>query len=438
MKRILLPALLAVSLCAQAQYYRAEGIGNDLQRERQLAASNYLDYNNLYAAFEHTFTPAPVGYQPYYVSTYARHGSRWLIDPNDYDFPLSVLRTAAAEGNLTKRGKQLLRQLEELRRLSPDDKLGVLTDVGFEQHNGIAQRMCERFPEVFDKTARIEAQSSFVPRCVKSMAEEAEVIERMSGAWVSQESGRPEWQDYLAHGSLQQEIKEALKPARPIVDSVLAARVHPERLCKQLFRKPEKIQPKDQRRFMRLVFDLAGNMQSHHYPIRLWPLFTDEECRDLWTTKNIGWYVSFAAAPQTGSIAPWRQMWLLQSFVDAADSLAGNPDFHGATLRFGHESCLMPLVALMDLGTVGACVNDLDTLDRVFRNYEIFPMAGNIQLIFYRSQEAGAPVLVKALLNEREIALPVAPVKGPYCKWDDLRAYWVERLKKYTFNGLEN
>ena len=90
----------------------------------------------------------------------------------------------------------------------------------------------------------------------------------------------------------------------------------------------------------------------------------------------------------------------------------------------------MPLAALMELGTLGAQVQDLDTLDHVWRGSEIFPMAGNVQLIFYRAGKDD-DILVKALLNEREITLPGQPVVGPYYRWKDIRDYWQKKLYEH-------
>ena len=46
-----------------------------------------------------------------------------------------------------------------------------------------------------------------------------------------------------------------------------------------------------------------------------------------------------------------------------------------------------------------------------------------VQLIFYR--KAGSEdILVKLLLNEREVTLPVKTDKAPYYHWKDVRRYW--------------
>ena len=90
----------------------------------------------------------------------------------------------------------------------------------------------------------------------------------------------------------------------------------------------------------------------------------------------------------------------------------------------------MPLATLMELGNTGETVENLDTLDRVWVGSNIFPMAGNIQLIFYRPKKGRqGDILVKALLQEHEMTLPVKPVKFPYYRWEDLRAYYISKLE---------
>ena len=91
----------------------------------------------------------------------------------------------------------------------------------------------------------------------------------------------------------------------------------------------------------------------------------------------------------------------------------------------------MPLACLLELGNCGLVTDDLEHLDDTWRNYNIFPMACNIQLVFYRPIKGKGDILVKALLNERETTLPIKTKQYPYYKWKDLRAYYLERLKWY-------
>ena len=192
---------------------------------------------------------------------------------------------------------------------------------------------------------------------------------------------------------------------------------------------------------MRQLFDVATNMQSHDTDIELLSLFTDDELYDQWRIRNVGWYLDYGAAPQSGGIMPFSQLNLLKNILATADTIvgsgtpvpatspAGSPQ---ATLRFGHEVCVMPLACLLELGQCGTQVENLDTLDNIWRNYRIFPMACNVQLVFYRPVK-GKPgdILVKALLNEREMTLPATPVSGPYYSWADLREYYKKKIERF-------
>ena len=80
MKRTLVLSLvlLCVTACVQAQDARSEFMKNPA-----LSGSNYVAYPGP----KHRLTPAPRGYEPFYLSHYGRHGSRYLIDTHDYDRP---------------------------------------------------------------------------------------------------------------------------------------------------------------------------------------------------------------------------------------------------------------------------------------------------------------------------------------------------------------
>jgi len=169
-------------------------------------------------------------------------------------------------------------------------------------------------------------------------------------------------------------------------------------------------------------------MQSHDTDLELFSLFTDEEIYDLWKQNNIRWYMDYGPAPQTQGIMPFSQRNLLRNIIETADTVTQTQ----ATLRFGHEVCVMPLACLLELGNCGVQVENLDELDQYWQNYKIFPMGCNVQLVFYRPKKGkDGDILVKALLNEREVTLPVKTDMYPYYKWDDLRQYYLEKLDKF-------
>ena len=93
-----------------------------------------------------------------------------------------------------------------------------------------------------------------------------------------------------------------------------------------------------------------------------------------------------------------------------------------ADLRYGHDSAILPLVALMQIGDCGLSTDDLEALTDRWNACDITPMASNLQLVFYRSKKAD--VLVKILFQEKEMTLPIEAVTGPYYRWSDVKAFW--------------
>ena len=396
---------------------------------RFLSASNYLDYNNQLNTTP--LTPTPKGYEPFYMSHYGRHGSRWLIGKGDYTSPLETLRDAQKAGKLTADGEAVLQTLEKFYPTTVD-RLGELTTVGERQHHGIGSRMAKNFPEIFKtKDVLIDARSTVVIRCILSMEAECEELAAANPTARFHNDVSESFQYYL-NQKWEGKVRQQSQKSRSIYNSYKRNLTHPERLMKVLFNDQSWVFDNvNAGSLMRALFQIAANMQSHDTDLELYSLFTDEEVYDQWRQRNIGWYLDYGAAPQTGSIMPFSQLNLLKNIIETADTITQTQ----ATLRFGHEVCVMPLACLLELGQCGTLVENLDTLDHVWRDYQIFPMACNIQLVFYRPKKGNGDILIKAMLNEREMTLPVTPVSGPYYRWQDLRQYYLDKIKKFENNN---
>ena len=418
-------ALIALCLlcCGTATAQTAQ---EELKDNRYLSGSNYLDYDRQLSTTP--LTPAPKGYEPFYMSHYGRHGSRWLIGEGDYTTPLNILRDAHQAGKLTAEGEAVLKKLEDFFPTTVK-RLGELTTVGERQHHGIGSRLARNFPEIFKaKNVPIDARSTVVIRCILSMEAECEELAAANPTARIHNDVSESLQYYLNQG-WSDRLRQASREGRKVRNQYEQKYSHPERLMKLLFNDQQYVYDNIRASsLMRQLFEIAANMQSHDTDIELYSLFTDEETYDQWRMRNIGWYLDYAAAPQTGAIMPFSQLNLLKNIIETADTVRQTQ----ATLRFGHEVCVMPLACLLELGQCGAQVENLDTLDRVWRNYSIFPMACNIQLVFYRPKKGKkGDILVKALLNEREMTMPGKPVSGPYYRWDDLRQYYLERINNF-------
>ncbi len=425
MKRFFFLVVVAVfTLGMQAQTAREE-----IKANRFLSASNYLDYNNQLST--ETLTPAPKGYEPFYLTHYGRHGSRWLIGKQEYDAPLNTLREAHRHGKLTAKGEEVLKKFEAFYPTTIN-RLGELTTVGERQHHGIGKRMAQNFPEIFQtKNVPIDARSTVVIRCILSMEAECEELAAANPTARFHNDVSESFQYYL-NAPWEGQVRKNAGKGREELSKFRYENTHPDRLMKVLFNDQDWVYNNVQAgNLMRQLFDVASNMQSHDTDIELYSLFNDDEVYDLWRVNNAGWYLNYGAAPQTGGIMPFSQLNLLKNMIATADTITTTQ----ATLRFGHEVCVMPLACLLELGNCGVAVSDLNKLDEQWRNYRIFPMACNIQIIFYRPKKGkSGDVLVKAMLNEREVSLPVKTDQYPYYKWNDVRQYYMDKIAKYEVN----
>ena len=427
-KTVLFLLILGSTTASQAQAPLFETPAKDeIAANRYLAGSNYLDYDRQLST--KALTPAPKGYEPFYISHYGRHGSRWLIVDGDYTRPLGTLRSAKEAGKLTPLGEETLKKLEDFYPTS-DKRLGDLTTVGERQHHGIGKRMVQNFPEIFKaRDLKIDARSTVVTRCILSMIAECEELAAANPTAQIHNDVSESLQYYLNQpwdGIVRQEGRNTGDKETNYYSQKYT---HPERLMKQLFNDQQWVYNNvNSGDFMRRLFDVATNMQSHDTDIELLSLFTDEELYDQWRIRNIGWYLDYGASPVSGQKMPFSQRNLLRNIIETADTVTQTQ----ATLRFGHEVCVMPLACLLELDNCGMAVKDLDNLDTYWRNYRIFPMGCNIQLIFYRPKKGKTgDILVKALLNEREAYMPTSTDSWPYYKWQDLRQYYLDKLNKF-------
>lgn len=398
------------------------------------AGSQYLAYPRpAYGLPE--LTPAPDGYVPFHMEHYGRHGSRWLLKDEKYDRPVQYLEKADRNNKLTERGKQLLEQLRVIQAASRG-RVGELTPLGHQQHRDIARRMTENFPEIFVPGTHVDAKSTVVIRCILSMANEIAELQRICPELIVTCDASRTTQKILAYNSTDTVAKKRAREAEHFVDEYVSKHTDHSAFLSKVFNDPKFVTDSlNGKKVFEAVFDVAVNTQSHDDQPDLYDLFTAEELHNEWLANNADWYITAGNTSLTGNRVPYNQRVLLRNIIESADTAMTSRHL-SANLRFGHESIVLPLTILMEINNSAIDLTDLEKLDSCWRNYEIFPMGSNIQIIFYHPAQAAAftpdEVLVKVMLNEEEGTLPVTPVSGPYYKWSDLRKHYVDKLDSFS------
>ena len=426
-KSFLMILLIACALLAQAQ-------------TRQQMGGVYYAYP---APKKPVSVKAPEGYIPFYISHYGRHGSRWLPSDSRY---IWVNQHFDDESNLTPLGKKVKGWLTQVWENAKGNG-GKLTKLGEKQHRGIADRMAHNFPQIFAKGNHVQARSSVVDRCAKSMLAFTDELRQLQPSLdmdVKTDSADMAWIAYTSP-----EVK-ALENRTHIV-----AKVSPDRFLHQLFKDITKVD--DPIKLMSEIHTIASSIQDvglnfKSYPRQiekgLYGLFTDEEFKAFYDANNLRMTICNGEYP-TNERIPARSAISLWENVEAEADKALASDRPSATLRFGHDTSLYRLYSLMNMffARPDACC-DTDAKMASYKKESdamdvVVPMAANLQLVFYKKKQwdrayPESNVLVRILCNERNVGElnlnayiyndDIEDMAGNYYTWASLKNYMHEYI----------
>lgn len=375
-----------------------------------------------------TFTAAPVGYDPFYISHYGRHGSRYLIGKNEYSRPLEIMRRASEHGALTTLGEDVYQRLQSIAE-EGEGRDGELTPLGARQHHDIAQRMFDANPEVFDSEADITACSTQVMRCAHSMFNFVLGLkERNPELDIPMESSFRNM-IFLCHSEPESWAfnDDQREPWREEARKFKESNTNSERFAASLFRDEEYVRRNiNPDRLMWDFYWIASDLQNMETADSFYDLFTPEELFDLWQSINFEFYATNSSYPRSLGVNVDNAKNLLSNIIETADQYIAE-DRHGATLRFGHDGNITPLVALMQLDGFYGYENNPAEVCNVWAGYKVSPMASNLQMIFYRNDSDN--VIVKFMMNEQDVALPIPTDMAPFYDWNEARAFLLTVLE---------
>ncbi len=339
----------------------------------------------------------PEGYEPFYISHYGRHGSRWMTSDERYDW---VCQHFTDKKNLTRLGKSVRKRMAKVWKNAKGNG-GKLTPLGARQHRAIAHRMKENFPQIFSAEAHLTAHSSVAGRCKASMEAFLNELD-VAGFTGVTDSADMDWIAYTTP-----EMKAFENKTR------IPLEVTPDRFISALFLDPSKVE--NPQKLMTEMHTVASDMQDVELPLSFYDLFTDEECQAIYQQNNRrmsrcnGDDIMNEGIPARSAITLWQR---IEKEADAAITRGGV----GADLRFGHDTNLYRLLTLMQVDTHGKGMD------------EILPMAANLQMILYRDSQGR--VLVQLLHNEKPAKLSIHSVSEGFYSWEDLKQFVSRRIHR--------
>lgn len=422
MKRVLFIVQLLLMISSPS-FAGKENLKKDVLNPVIHACGSYMPYQ-----FEpQEYTPAPKGYSPVYVSHFGRHGSRYHTSESAFKSVLPVLAKAEGAGILTPKGKELYASLERFLTLS-EGKFGKLTQIGINEHKEIASRMFRSFPEVFSSEKHdVRAVSSKVPRCRKSMTSFCDEMKGLNPALEIEQVYGKDWQGMVAPNHPEYKTFHKNGSWKKIYEDFAKKRIDSSVLVSSLFTDKSLFpSDRDARKFAENLFALATGRFAVPFEENLFSYFTDDEIFALWEAKNLKQYLSKGPSGIDNNVAISIAAPLLRDIIDRAD-LALASKTTAADLRFGHGEGIMPLTGLMGIVGMSDETMDPEQVSTLWNDWKITCLASNVQLIFYSN--GSKKILVRVMVNEREVSFPIKSVSGPYYKWKDLKKFFLSRMK---------
>ena len=365
---------------------------------------------------------------PFYVNHLGRHGARFPTSGKALNRVKEILELAQRENRLTSGGVTLLSTIQNLSETF-DGQWGKLSVVGEEEQRGIARRMIERYPQLFSDSVKVQAIATYVPRCIHSMdAFLACMVEFNSSLHIQRNEGK-QYNDILRFFDLNQSYVDYKKNGdwRPIYETFVRRKISSASVMENFFLESGQETDKEAEEFVMALFSIAAILPDTGTPINLDGLFTIGEWDNYWQTQNLRQYMSKSSSP-IGRMLPVAIAWpLLSEFIHSADEVIKGKSDTRANFRFAHAETVIPFVALMGVEGTDVKVVVPDSVSKYWKDYEIAPMAANVQWIFYHDK--AREIWVSFLLNEKEMTLPVSTSRFPYYRWETVCMYLKKRVE---------
>ena len=421
MKRI--AALLLLIICA-VHMGLAQGSSQEAIRQNPLkaAGSFYVyDYADIPA-----LTPAPEGYEPFYISHFGRHGARYCT--SEYDSVHDLFTRAAEAGVLTPAGKDFRARYEAFYKEARYCK-GNLTGVGQAQHRAIAQHLFQRFPAVFQGPTHVEAVSTESARVIMSMWScltrlqaldpDMDIHADASARYASWLQPSLSSNPYLVKGWFDK--GEAVEKA---YEAYFDQTVPWKAIAEKFFTSADvlntfKVSPRKFIDSMNSV--VVGSYCLDEGRGAFDDVFSADELVQVWKGASARYFLHMARFEGSQCLMVDYAAFTLEQIIRSADAdmASGSTQLR---LRFGHDSGIGPLLVLLDANGCGRTTGSFEESLDIFPSY-LVPMAASLQLVFYKNAEG--EVLVKLLVNEQEATLPLPAVQGVYYRWTDFKAHYL-------------
>ena len=293
--------------------------------------------------------------------------------------------------------------------------------------------MADNYPEVFDGQPFVKANATNVLRVAATMQSVIEgILSRRPDLRADEiDNSRSFLKDLNQYGTVcpgRLQIDADIISGKGFWDKKYEefrnSRIDADAFLSRLFIDIDKVkaayEPYDlERRF----YLMASLMQCLDRQVPLWDIFTEDEILALAEIENYRYYAQKGNEPVTRGRGAGLGARTLKHILDESrnDIDLGR---HGIDLNFGHDGTLMALMVNLQAGDWAFETSEPAEVMDKWRSWDI-PMGTNLQFVFYRNAESD--VLVRVMLNETDVKLPLETVSGCFYDWNELYDYYEKK-----------
>lgn len=357
--------------------------------------------------------------KPFYISHIGRHGSRYPSSSSKATFIKFYLTHADTTGTITRQGRALLKTIDAI-IAQCEGKWGDLDSIGIAEQQGIAQRMFNKFPELFSGDYPVEAIATYSPRAIMSMyAFTHRLAQNTHDIEVTTSAGNRHSSILRPYDSNKAYIAyDNGKQWREVYNQFFASQC-PIDVARRLIGNNPDISDEAMQELSFAVYSLLSCLPAMGLDLDYSEYFTDDELEQLWSIDNLDHYLLFSA--NTISTAPTElAIPLIEEIVEAADRVVEGRRPVAANLRFAHAETLMPLLSLLQINGCYYLTHYFDQVATNWQDFNIVPMAANLQFIFFKTSRGD--IYVRTDLNEHPITL-IPGNAAIYLPWHTVRDY---------------
>lgn len=361
-----------------------------------------------------------------FINHVGRHGARYPASAANCRELKAALMKADSLGTISSTGRDLLRLTDRVMQLSAG-QWGALDSLGMAEQAGIATRMLRNYPELFGGDVTVSALSSYSPRAMMSMYSFTHRLDRLNNettfTTLTGHSTSPLMrpfdtvQDYI-------EFRDN-KVWEPVYNEYFDATCPTTAIMRALGSRYPFDNADHVRRLAYSEWAVVAGCSAMSVEVDPLVYFTSDELNAVWSCFNLRQYLRYSASTVSTVPADIASQ-LVLNLVQTTDAFIGGEQTTTVRLRFGHAETLMPLVSLLRLRGCYYLTNYFDTVALHWRDFDIVPMAANLQLVLFRSRNSGRYYL-RASLNETPI--PLLPNSDElYVPWQQARDYMMQCL----------